>query len=129
MNGNESELRRLAERLASRPYEVRFEVDQLSDGSNSFMAYNPELPGCQSDGKTREEAEKNLEDARFVYIYYLLVDRLDVPSPCRVVYSNLDEQVNSGYTSLPIHFSSEKIYRKKVRRSVMEQAIERTAPY
>ncbi|MGC2424547.1 MAG: type II toxin-antitoxin system HicB family antitoxin [Nitrospirota bacterium] len=33
-----------------------------------FVAYCPELPGCQSFGYTEEEARKNIEEAINLYI-------------------------------------------------------------
>lgn len=130
MNGKENELRRQAERLAARPYEVKYKEDKLSDGSTTFMAYHTELPGCQSDGTTHEEAEKNLRDARFVYIYYLLIDGLDVPAPRRVINFKLDsvEHASSSYTSSPVRFSRE-VGRYLRGRNVLEQVKERTSPY
>lgn len=68
-----------AEQLASRNYNTVVERDTLTDGSPVYLASNPELPGCMSQGATSEEAVKNLRNARVDYIYMLLEDGLPVP--------------------------------------------------
>lgn len=68
-----------AEQLASRNYDMVIERDELSNGEPVYLASNPELPGCMSQGATSEEAVKNLRDARITYIYSLLEDGLPVP--------------------------------------------------
>jgi predicted RNase H-like HicB family nuclease len=44
-----------------------------------YVAYPPALKGCVSQGKTREEALKNIKEAMEVYIEALLEDGLPVP--------------------------------------------------
>ena len=70
-----------AKELASHPYTTKIERDVLSDGTSIYLASNPELEGCKSQGKTVEEALNNLADARIDYIYSLLEDGLSVPVP------------------------------------------------
>ncbi|MDX2077018.1 MAG: type II toxin-antitoxin system HicB family antitoxin [bacterium] len=70
-----------AKKLANHNYTIEISQDNLSDGSVIFMARNPELKGCKAQGVTRTEAVNNLRDARIDYIYFLLEDGLDVPSP------------------------------------------------
>ena len=43
-------------------YAVVIEPLAEEDGSG-FLATVPDLPGCMSDGETREEAARNVEDA------------------------------------------------------------------
>ena len=43
-------------------YAVRIERLAESDGGG-YLATVPDLPGCMSDGETREEAARNVEDA------------------------------------------------------------------
>ena len=38
-------------------------ADALYEDGGGFLATVPDLPGCMSDGETREEAVRNLEDA------------------------------------------------------------------
>jgi predicted RNase H-like HicB family nuclease len=76
-----NELWQQAKKLASRLYDTYLEKDELSDGTPIFVAYNPELVGCKSQGKTRELALTNLGEARIDYIYSLLEDGLSVPQP------------------------------------------------
>lgn len=58
-------------------YRVVIEVDE--DGV--YVASVPSLPGCISQGKTREEALKNIEDAVKGYIKSLKKHGEPVPPP------------------------------------------------
>ena len=50
-------------------------------GEDGFwVAECPSLPGCISQGETREEAVKNIKEAINVYIEALEEDRLPVPA-------------------------------------------------
>ncbi len=44
-----------------------------------FIAECPSLPGCLSQGQTREEAVSNIKEAIHVYIAALEEDNLPVP--------------------------------------------------
>ena len=46
---------------------------------SGFVVYAPALKGCVSQGKTREEALKNIKEAMELYIEALLEDGLPVP--------------------------------------------------
>lgn len=70
-----------AKQLASRDYQTIFERDILSNGKTVFIARNPELEGCKSQGYTKDEARKNLDLARIDYIYSLLEDNITPPEP------------------------------------------------
>ena len=70
-----------AERLAKRNYDIEVVRDVTTDGDPTYVASNPELPGCRSQGDTVEEAVNNLEQARIDYIFFLLEDGLKVPEP------------------------------------------------
>jgi predicted RNase H-like HicB family nuclease len=70
-----------AEKLAARGYSIQILQDQLSDGSPIFVARNPELAGCLSQGRSREDALAQLDRARVDYIYSLLEDGVPVPEP------------------------------------------------
>jgi predicted RNase H-like HicB family nuclease len=50
-----------------------------------FVAEVPSLPGCISQGKTRDEAITNIRDAIEVYIEALEQDGLPVPAEDREV--------------------------------------------
>jgi len=43
-------------------YAVLIEALSAEDGGG-FLATVPDLPGCTSDGETREEAARNIDDA------------------------------------------------------------------
>ena len=62
-------------------YATEVVPDVCTDGSQCYLARNPELPGCMSHGATTEEAIANLEDARRMYISSLCRRHLEVPLP------------------------------------------------
>ncbi len=53
----------------------------LEQGPTSFGASVPDLPGCVAVGRTREEAERLIEEAIALHIEGLKADGLDVPEP------------------------------------------------
>ena len=67
--------------LANRPYTTIVFRDMTTDGEYGYVAINPQLPGCMSDGDTPDEAIHNLLDARTLYIETSLEDGLPVPDP------------------------------------------------
>ena len=54
-------------------------IEQDEDGV--FVAEVPSLPGCISQGKTREEAVKNIQEAIEVYLESLKAHDEPVPPP------------------------------------------------
>jgi len=75
------DLREQAQRLANRPYRSVVFSDKSTEGEPLYVALNPELEGCVSQGDTVAEARHNLDDARVDFIYFLLEDGLSVPEP------------------------------------------------
>ncbi|WP_425515755.1 type II toxin-antitoxin system HicB family antitoxin [Methanofollis formosanus] len=47
----------------------------------NYSAYSPDLPGCVATGKTREEAEENMQVAIEMHVRGLIEDGLPVPEP------------------------------------------------
>ena len=60
---------------------MKYRVLIEQDEDNMFIAECPSLPGCISQGKTREEALKNIEDAIRGYIESLKTHDEPVPPP------------------------------------------------
>ena len=59
-----------------------------TDEEGNWIAEVPSLPGCVSDGRTREEAIERVKEAIEVYIEALMQDDLPVPdefSDCELV--------------------------------------------
>jgi predicted RNase H-like HicB family nuclease len=56
-------------------------LDECTDGTYTYLAQHPELPGCMSDGETDQEAIENLADARQMYIEDLLSRGMVPPNP------------------------------------------------
>jgi len=53
--------------MSAPDYSVLIEPLLPEDGGG-FLATVPELPGCVSDGETREEAARNVEDALLCWL-------------------------------------------------------------
>ena len=58
-------------------YKIVLEPDPDDDG---YVVHCPVLPGCYSQGDTREEAIENIREAIQAYIESLRKDRLPIPS-------------------------------------------------
>jgi predicted RNase H-like HicB family nuclease len=56
-----------------------------------FSAYSPDLPGCVSTGRTREEVEQNMREAIAFHLDGLRWEGLTAPAP----------QTYSAYIELP----------------------------
>lgn len=61
-------------------YTVVIEPPSEEDGGG-FVATVPDLPGCMSDGDTREEAARNIEDAIRSWLEEARALGRAVPSP------------------------------------------------
>ena len=58
---------------------------------SSYSSYSPDLPGCVSTGKTREEAENNMREAIEFHVDGLRKEGYPVPEP----------HTTSSYVDLP----------------------------
>jgi predicted RNase H-like HicB family nuclease len=58
---------------------------------SGYSTYSPDLPGCVSTGKSREEAEKNMRQAIEFHVDGLRQEGYPVPEP----------QATSSYVELP----------------------------
>ena len=73
---------RIASRSAKRyTCVVKFRVTIESDEDGVFVAECPALPGCISQGKTRDEAMANIRDAIQGYIESLKKHGEPIPGP------------------------------------------------
>lgn len=50
----------------------------IEDAGQNFSAYSPDLPGCVATGATREETERNMDEAIQMHIEGLIEDGLPV---------------------------------------------------
>jgi predicted RNase H-like HicB family nuclease len=69
--------KRLEERVKMR------QVIVYRDEDGNWCASCPSLPGCHSQGDTREEAITNIKEAIALYIEALKADNLPVPNETR----------------------------------------------
>ena len=64
-------------------FEIVIEKEPEDDG---YQAYSPTLPGCFSNGKTIEEARRNIREAIQQHIEVLLEKSQPIPQNERVVH-------------------------------------------
>jgi predicted RNase H-like HicB family nuclease len=53
----------------------------IEETSTGYSAYSPDLEGCVSTGQTREEVEKNMQEAIEFHLEGLRLEGLRVPQP------------------------------------------------
>jgi len=61
-------------------YKYELEVDP---GDGGFFASHPELPGCFAQGESADEAVKELDAAREVWLDVRVEEGLPIPKPRR----------------------------------------------
>jgi predicted RNase H-like HicB family nuclease len=69
-----------------RNYDVIIEALSEADGGG-FLALVPDLPGCMSDGDTREDAVRNIEDAMAGWIEEAEELEREIPLPRRLTHA------------------------------------------
>ena len=47
--------------------------------ATGFSAYSPDLPGCIATGGTREEVERNMQEAIAFHLEGLKLEGMDIP--------------------------------------------------
>jgi predicted RNase H-like HicB family nuclease len=60
---------------------MRFRVVIEQDEDGKFVAHCPTLPGCWSEGNTRDEAKRNMADAMQGYLASLEKHGDPIPPP------------------------------------------------
>jgi predicted RNase H-like HicB family nuclease len=63
----------------------------IERAGSGYSTYSPDLPGCVSTGKSREEAERNMHEAIEFHVDGLQQEGYAVPEP----------QTTSSYVELP----------------------------
>ena len=64
-------------------FEIVVEKEQDDPG---YLAYSPTLPGCFSDGRTIEEAKKNIRTAIRQHLEVMLAKGLPIPQNEKLVH-------------------------------------------
>jgi predicted RNase H-like HicB family nuclease len=52
----------------------------IEKANGNYSAYSPDLPGCVATGKTREETERNMQEAVEMHVQGMLEDNLPIPA-------------------------------------------------
>jgi predicted RNase H-like HicB family nuclease len=66
-------------------YSFQIVIEKEKDDSG-YCAYSPALPGCFSNGKTIEEAKRNIREAIELHVQSLLAHDEDVPQTDELVH-------------------------------------------
>jgi predicted RNase H-like HicB family nuclease len=53
----------------------------VEETSTGYSACSPDLPGCASTGRTREEVEHNMREAIEFHLEGMLLEGMEVPAP------------------------------------------------
>jgi predicted RNase H-like HicB family nuclease len=53
----------------------------VEETDTGYSAYSPDVPGCGSTGKTREEVERNIQHAIEFHLEGLRTEGYDIPEP------------------------------------------------
>jgi predicted RNase H-like HicB family nuclease len=61
---------------------MRYKVVLEKELEGGYSVYVPELPGCASQGETRQEAIKNIKEAIHLYCWSLKKDREALKKSC-----------------------------------------------
>ena len=64
-------------------FEIVVEKEAEDEG---YLAYSPTLPGCQSNGKTIEDAKRNIREAIQQHIQSLLSHQQPIPQNEKLVH-------------------------------------------
>ncbi|OWY66726.1 hypothetical protein B7486_35310 [cyanobacterium TDX16] len=51
----------------------------IEETTTGYSAYSPDLPGCVSTGKTREELEQNMREAIAFHLERLKLEGYEIP--------------------------------------------------
>ena len=60
---------------------MKFRVNIELDEDGQYIASCPTLPGCVTDGRTREEAMENMKDAMVGYLTSIIKSGDPIPAP------------------------------------------------
>lgn len=88
-------LRVEAERLAKRHYTEIIIREVTTDGVPAYFAYIVELPNCNAQGMTADEASAELQEAKIDYIESLLIDHLPIPTPNVLIAQSLTPSLST----------------------------------
>jgi predicted RNase H-like HicB family nuclease len=53
----------------------------IEETSTGYSAYSPDLAGCISTGRTREEVERNMREAIEFHLEGMRLEGMEVPDP------------------------------------------------
>ena len=54
----------------------------LEPTGTGYSAYSPDLPGCITTGRSKEDTEKNMREAIEFHLEGMRAEGLELPKPC-----------------------------------------------
>jgi len=79
--------------MALRFYDFTIIIEAEEDPEEGYYAYSPQLPGCYSNGKTMDDARRNMREALEQHILVLLEHHDPIPQTGRTVFA---EEISIG---------------------------------
>ena len=79
--------------MALKFYDFTIVIEGEENPADGFYAYSPQLPGCYSNGRTVEEARRNMREAIQQHLQVLLERDEPIPQGERPAFS---EQISIG---------------------------------
>lgn len=76
----------LSENLVTKPYRIVVAIEK-EPGDRGYLAYSSTLPGCFSNGRTVQEARRNMRAAMRLHIRALTARRRPIPRNDRLVHA------------------------------------------
>ena len=80
-NSKDKKIEKQVKEFLEFPYTFTIGKDKEHDEKEYFYVQVNELPGCASDGKSQEEALKNIKNAMYDWIETALLNGEKVPTP------------------------------------------------
>lgn len=124
MDKAQTDLERMAQELAEKPYTIGIMRDETTTAKPIFLLSHPELEGCMAQGQNIEEGLESLKEATKEYILSLLEEGLEVPKP-RVMASvttSLSRDYQDDYLATEPGYleQSGTIVQPKTRQNISE---------
>jgi predicted RNase H-like HicB family nuclease len=98
-------------------YSVYVVPDETTDGEQCYLASHPELQGCMSHGRTIDEAVRNLDAARDLYVTTLQQLGQPIPPPPKTPTCVIWENVSATSESPDILPSNAGLPSQELREA------------
>ncbi len=114
MDKEQTDLEKMAQELAEKPYTIEIMRDETTTGKSIFLLSHPELEGCMAQGQNIEEGLESLNEATKEYILSLLEEGLDVPKP--TIMASVTTSVSVDYQD--VYLATEPSFLEQLETTV-----------